>query len=310
MTRPKTAPRTCPPLPEDLPPRLLSRADLHGAGIRGRAITAAVRQGTLLRPRNGHYLPAPAVACVVEAVRCGGRLDCVSLLSQLGVFVQDSRDLHLQLDPDASRVPEPRAGTVRHWRPTRADTDATLTPLVEALVQAVLCQPPRAAVATLDSAWHLGLISESEVAEIFSILPRRYRRLRSLLDPRAESGIETLVRLMLRGLGCRIELQARIADVGFVDLLVDGWLIVECDSLRHHGDWHAHKNDRRRDAAAIAQGFTTLRVLAEDVLFRPEWTLEIFRGALRTRVQNSGDPAQTKPRRRPQGSSRSPLPEF
>lgn len=310
MTRPVTAPRSCLPLPEDLPPRVLSRADLAGAGLRGRAITAAVRGGVLLRPRNGHYLPAPAAACLAEAVRCGGRLDCVSLLSQLGVFVQDSRDLHLQLDPDASRVPEPHAGTVRHWRPTRADRDATLAPLEEAIVQAVLCQSPRAAVATLDSAWHLGLIGESEVAEIFSMLPRRYRRLRPLLDPRAGSGIETLVRLMLRGLSCRVELQVRIADVGYVDLLVDGWLIVECDSVRHHGDWQAHKVDRRRDAAAVAQGFTTLRVLAEDVLFRPEWTLEILRGALRTRVQNSGAAAPRRPRRRPEESLRAALPEF
>ena len=35
------------------------------------------------------------------------------------------------------------------------------------------------------------------------------------------------MRLMLRGLGCQIEVQVVIPGVGRVDFVVDGWLIVE-----------------------------------------------------------------------------------
>ncbi len=238
-------------------------------------------------------------------------MDCVTLLSELSVFVLEDRRLHLQLDPDASRVPVPAAQAVRHWRSSASAVDATITPVVEALIQAVKCQPPRAAIATLDSAWHLGIVGESEIAEIFATLPRRYRRLRQLLDRRAESGTETLVRLMLRGLGYRPELQVRISDVGYVDLLVDGWLIVECDSAKHHGTWQDHKRDRRRDAVAVAQGYTTIRLLAEDILYRPEWVLEVLRGALASgRVQNSGEVRARTAESRVSGPSAADSPEF
>ena len=278
-----------PVLPENVPPRLWSRAELRRGGATPRDLTTAVRSGLLLRPRRGAYLPSGTDPQVVEAVRCRGRIDCVTLLRRLSVFVVDDRRLHMQIDPHSTRVAEPDASTVRHWRSTGSADDATVTSVVEALVQAVRCQPPRVAIATLDSAWNVGLLDEESLSEVFEALPLPHRRLRNLLDPRAESGIETLVRLILRSLGCHVELQAAIPDVGFVDLLVDGWLIVECDSRAYHGSWDDHRTDRRRDAAAVAQGFTTVRLLAEDVLHRPEWVREALRRALSHRpVHNSG----------------------
>ena len=286
MYRPASPP---PVLPPHVSVNVVGRSELLRDGFTGRQITDAVRGGTLLRPRNGHYLPPHAHPQVAEAVRLGGRLDCVSVLSHLTVFVWKDRRLHVQLDPRASRVPDPAVGVVRHWRPTIADAAGTTTPVVEALIQAVLCQPPRAAIATLDSAWNLGLVDEADSADVFTALPHRYGRLRDLIDPRAGAGTETLVRLMLRALGYVADLQVNIPDVGFVDLLVDGWLIVECDSAKHHGSWHDHKRDRRRDAMALAHGYTTVRLLAEDVLYRPEWVVDVLRRALADAGQNSGD---------------------
>jgi very-short-patch-repair endonuclease len=251
-----------------------------------------------VRPRRGRYLWTHTHDSVKLAVGEGGRLDCVSLLALLGVFVQGSHAPHVQVHPHSTRLPPTAVGTVRHWRTSHAADDAVITPVVEALVQAVRCQTPRAAIATLDSAWHLRLVDEAGIAAIFAALPRRYRRLRGLLDRRAESGTETLVRLMLRTLGARPELQVKITGVGFVDLLVDGWLIVECDSEAHHADWKQIKADRRRDAAAAAQGYMTLRLLAEDILYRPDWVLGVLRNTLThgspaARVQNSGRTAPT-----------------
>lgn len=136
---------------------------------------------------------------------------------------------------------------------------------VDALAQACRCQEPRSAVATLDSALHLGIIDEASLDAVFRRLPRRFGHLRRLLDGRAESGAESLIRLVLRTLGCTIEAQVPIAGVGRVDFVVDGWLIVECDSRAHHEGWDQQRRDRRRDLAAAAQGYTTVRPLAEDI---------------------------------------------
>lgn len=283
--------RPQPSLPPDVPTTLRTRRQLIAGGMRPHELTAAVRAGTLLRPRRDRYLPGGCNSAVQTAVGAGGRLDCVSLLVRFGVFVHEHPGVHVQVAPDASRVPAAPADVIRHWRPTGAAPDAVLTPIIEALAQAVRCQPPRAAIATLDSARHLQLVDAVGIDQVFEILPRRYRRLRPLLDSRAEAGTETFVRLMLRGLGHRFDLQVEIVGVGFVDLLVEGWLIVECDSERHHGSWQDRKRDLRRDAAAAALGYVTVRLLAEDILFHPEQVLATLRAVLAARAARARHPS-------------------
>lgn len=277
---------------DSIPTTLLSSRVLAEAGLSRRQVTAHIAAGRLIRVRKGWHLPAGTPPTLISVARLGGRLDCVSLLRQLGVFVLEKQQIHMQLDPLASRVPTPPDGVVRHWRPSSMPREALVTTFVEALAQAVRCQEPRAAIAALDSAWHLGLVDEEGIAEVFSRLPRRYRRLRGLLDRRSESGPETLVRLMLRALGCRIDVQPSIRGVGRVDFLVDGWLIIECDSEEFHSGWAGHKRDRRRDLEAARLGYTTLRLLAEDIMWnrdRVQSALKevIARGYRPGRVRNS-----------------------
>lgn len=259
------------------PATLLSTRVLADAGLSRRQLAEQIAAGRLVRVRKGWHVQAGADPAVVSVARLGGRLDCVSLLRLLRVFVLEKEHVHMQVDPLASRLPRTPDGVVRHWRPTSVPREALVTDLVEALVQATRCQQPRAAIATLDSAWHLGLVDEEGIAEVFSRLPRRYRRLRALLDKRSESGPETLVRLMLRALGCRIDVQPSIRGVGRVDFVVDGWLIIECDSEEFHSSWAAQKRDRRRDLEAARLGFTTLRLLAEDIM----WNRELVQSALK-----------------------------
>ncbi|KJL35551.1 hypothetical protein RR49_02310 [Microbacterium ginsengisoli] len=250
------------------------------AALSRRTRQRMIRNGTIIRVRRGRYVAADLPDAVVRAARLGGRLDCVSLLREVGVFVARSHGLHLQVEPHASRLPHRPKDVRAHWRGDSADPTRLGTDLVGAIVQAVRCQSPRDAVATLDSALHLGLLDEEMIGQVFAALPDRWQRLRALVDGRAESGIETLVRLMLRGIDVPFEVQVRIPGVGRVDLLVAGRLIIECDSRAFHGDVASQRRDRARDLAAAARGYVTLRLLAEDVLFRPEHTLAALRGAV------------------------------
>ncbi|MEU1972807.1 hypothetical protein ABZ477_14205 [Microbacterium sp. NPDC019599] len=146
------------------------------------------------------------------------------------------------------------------------------------MAQSTACQTPRAAVATLDSALHLGLIRPEDLDEIFSAVPARRRVLRNFIDGRAESGPETLVRLMALALGFDVEVQVHIRTVGRVDLVLDGWLVVECDSEKFHSGWASQKADRRRDLALAALGYSSVRPIAEDIFFHPEVVVNALRG--------------------------------
>lgn len=247
-----------------------SYRDLRAEGMTRGEIDRAVRAGHLLRARRDTYLPAGVSAPVLRAVQHGGRLDCLSLLDERGVFAHDVGCLHVQFDRDASRLPVRGSDVRGHWRSSVVHPRATHAPIIEALVQSAACQPPRSLIASLDSAWNRGLIDEADLSEIFDALPRRVRRLRRLVDPSAESGPETLVRLMLRGLGLRWRAQVKIAHVGRVDFVVEGWLIIECDSKAHHASWEAQREDRRRDRAAATAGYVTLRLIAEEILYKSE----------------------------------------
>ena len=262
--------------------RYIRTSDLREHGLSRRQIRDEVRRGGLVPLREGVFVTHGCPSECAEAVRARGRLACVSELRRLGVFVRDRHARHIHIERTSARLPPPPIGwrvhrrrLVRAVHPRSMSVDA-----FDALIDAVQCQDPRAAVATLDSALHQGILRGDELDELFDALPRRYRRLRALLDSRAESGPETLVRLMLRGLGCSIEVQVRIHGVGRVDLVVDGWLIIECDSKEFHSDWDAQKRDRRRDLAAAKLGYCTLRLVAEDIMWQPEVVLDALRGLL------------------------------
>lgn len=278
---------------------VFTRAELRAAGYSRRRLSSAVASGQLIRARRDRYMHGDAPAALVQAVRVGGRLTCLSLLALFEVFVLENSHLHVHVHHSASRLRsalarttplEPRSTRkVRlHWVPLHdprmARAAESSVSIIDALIHAVRCQPLRAAIATLDSALNKNLIGLAELAEVFAALPQKYRVMRAFIDGRAESGPETLMRLMLLGLGCRIELQVKFAGIGRVDLLVDGWLIIECDSERYHSGWTQQQADRDRDLALAARGYTTLRPTATAIMWRPEEVLAAVRGLLAARA--------------------------
>ena len=261
----------------------LRRSDLRARGWTDRALWAAVTEGRILRPRPGAYLPTDAPPDVVDALALGGRLTCVSALAHHGVFVLDASTLHVHLH--TPRTSAPARLLRRHWGRLHRTPHpcATSVEPLDALACAARCQTPRAALATIDSALHRGVIRPDELDELFGLLPRRHRVLRKLIDARAESGPETLVRLILRSLGTSFDVQVVIIGVGRVDFVVDGWLIVECDSEEFHSSWEAQRRDRRRDQAAAALGYATFRPIAEDILWHPDLVRAALHGLLESR---------------------------
>lgn len=249
-------------------PTVFSRQDLLNRGFTGRSITTSLKSGLLIRLRRDRYVRAGAPDDIAVAARIGGRITCLTLLRMLGIFVLAATGVHLQVSHNSSRFAHGRAAGSRvHWANTAGHEFLHVTSIAEAILHAMRCQEPRAALGTLDSLLHHRLVSEEQLTSIFRGLPPRFHALLRLVDPSAESGPETFVRLMLRALGVSYETQVWLKGVGRVDFIVDGWLIIECDSREFHEGWKKQQEDRRRDIAAARLGFVTIRPLAADILY-------------------------------------------
>jgi very-short-patch-repair endonuclease len=247
---------------------VFTRSDLVRSGMTGRLIAESVGRGELVHVRRDRYAVSSTHQDIVDAVRIGGRVSCVSLLALLGVFVFRCRELHVLVTPGSSRLRAVKGRkTVLHWKVLTDVRDALhAAPLIDAVAHSVLCQAPREALATLDSVLHHALLTHDELATMFAALPARFRPLLTLVDPSAGSGPETFMRLLLRTMGVAYETQVYLEGVGYVDFVVDGWLIIECDSKEFHEGWEKQVQDRERDIAAARLGYVTVRPLAKDIL--------------------------------------------
>ncbi|WP_374197884.1 type IV toxin-antitoxin system AbiEi family antitoxin domain-containing protein [Microbacterium sp. OVT16B] len=261
--------------------QILSRNDLREAGLSTHAITRAVRGGRLTRIRNGVYAVGDVPEDVQTALHVGGRISCVSLLRLLGIFVLEATGVHIQVRPHLSRSRDRRPpDAVLHWV---ACDDVGLPHAVsidDAVRQSIRCQAPRAAIATLDSVLHHRLLTREHLVSIFQGLPERYRPLLALVDGIAESGPESFMKLILRTLGVRFEMQVEIQEVGRADFVVEGWLIIECDSREFHQGWDQQMRDRARDLGAARLGYVCIRVPAMDIFTRQGEVREAIRAVI------------------------------
>lgn len=256
-----------------------TRADLLAAGMSGRAITDAVRSGAIKRVRRDRYVVAGASDPLVKAVRVGGRLGCVSALAAAGVWTHAPGRVHVQLDREASRLRSPldrgeplsranRGPCVLHWRDLVEPGSAGLASvgIVDAMIEAVVCQHPWYSVAALDDALHRGLLSAAQLDAVFFHLPPRFQYLRPLLDARSQSGLESVFRMLLRSAGHDFEIQVPIRGVGRVDFVVAGRLVIETDGLGFHGEAERGR-DYDRDLALAARGYIVMRLSYRQVMY-------------------------------------------
>ncbi|QWW20521.1 DUF559 domain-containing protein [Schaalia sp. 19OD2882] len=134
------------------------------------------------------------------------------------------------------------------------------------------------AVAALDAALCKGLLEVTDLR-----LPThgpgaaRMHDWAALAAPGVRSILETMLRLQLVDEGMSVETAVLVDGVGEVDILVDGWLVLEAD-----GDTHSTRaqmlHDRERDLRLWDRGFVVMRVTWEQV--RHERVTPIVRAVL------------------------------
>lgn len=240
-----------------------------------RALERAVRDGAVLRPAPGPYALPGCPPDVLAAAAVSGVRSCHSAAAAWGLdLISPPRQPHVTTRR-GSRATWPAA--VTHHRDV-PDVDG-LTDVVTTVLDCLRCLPRRTALVPLDSALRRGLLSAEDLQTAAKSLNRNDPRRPSLrlADPACGSPLETVARIDLLDEGYPVETQQFVEGVGWVDFLIDGWLVVEVDGYQFHADPKAFANDRRRDAELRARGLTVLRFTYEQVLNRSQWVLSMVR---------------------------------
>ncbi|NQX11318.1 DUF559 domain-containing protein [Microbacteriaceae bacterium VKM Ac-2855] len=232
------------------------------------------------RLRPGWFAQPSATPDERRAALLGGRISCISLLDLVGAFRPPDARLHLAFKPTANRKLAD-SEVVAHWSQRVSAPSHSLVRVdrSEALGHALQCQPADMAVAIVDSMLFHRLMSRAEVDAVFAAMPRRIRRLRGFVDGRSESGIESLTRFRLAVAGIHCEIQVIVSRVGRVDLLIDGWLIIELDGGTHDEE-SAISRDRIRDAESQVGGYAVLRFRYAQVVYNWAYVETMIRDRL------------------------------
>lgn len=238
------------------------------------AIDRAVATGAIRRIGRGAVAVADASDSAVLAARTRTVPTCVTALASAGVrlLVPPARP-HL-----ATTHRRTERGAVWH----RDRIPLAPDDLVAATLRAAGCLSEREALATVDNVLFQQLLDrESLLRHCSRASAPQVRWVLQHCDPAAESLLESLLRHLLLRAGIRdVECQHRIPGVGRVDLLADGWLVLEADGHRDHSDGESLRRDNFRSSAAVTSGYVTLRFGYDELVESPQMVLAVVLACL------------------------------
>lgn len=249
------------------------RSQLIARGVRPSQLAAAIRSGSVTRVRRGWFATASASLEQLTAVRIGGRIGGTTACATFGIWVPESDAIHVSLYRNSSRLrPSPTRGrpVILDWTSDAAPVDpwtsAWRVDLESAVAQCLRLLAVDEAIALLDSALHARALSRLAVSRLLLGAPEKLRSIETLMDARAESGTESLVRVRLAACGVVCMPQVKIPGVGRVDLVVGDRLVIEVDGFRFHSSAKDFARDRDRDLTLAALGYRVIRLSYRQVI--------------------------------------------
>lgn len=259
--------------------RMARTSELRRRGVSRTELARAVRSGEVMRPRQGVYALPETPEAWVHAASHGGAIGCAEAAAAHGLWVLDLPPVQHVWMGDAGTPRSECDDCVVHWDEGRVRVGKP-APVPNALLQIATCCSEDAFFAALESALRQSLLSPAGLIWLRRHLPTSMRWLVSFARADADSGLESLIRLRLHRIGIRVSTQVPIHRVGEVDFVIGERLILEADGRENHAREKERSKDLRRDAAAAAAGYTTLRFTYE--LIVDDWPLveAAIRGAL------------------------------
>jgi very-short-patch-repair endonuclease len=266
-------------------------ADLDGHLTR-RDLAAAVRRGEVVRIDRGCYALASLPPARQAAALARGVLSHATAVEHWGwSTVAPPTQVHVSVA--AGSKPKPIDGVRHHWR-TLAPQDVVdgVTSPLRTVLDCAAVMPFREALTVADSALRDNGVLADELLTGAAVLrgpfsagPRRVARLATGL---AANPFESVLRaeLLDAGLtGFTPQLVIRTpTSTARVDLGDERRRIaVEGDSYTHHGTRTAFSADCARYDQLVRAGWLVLRFTWEQVMFRPEWVVDVTRDVVRSR---------------------------
>jgi len=249
-------------------------------GVDDAALRRAVRGG-VLQPVRGLYALPTASPDLVAVLRNRELLTCSSAARAYNLWSLPSdgrRHVYHRRQEAVCGNSVHHAGIL--LPPSRLQP---LAALGDVLIHAVRCLSFAESLVMVECAVTRG---DMTVEFLLRRLPgNRNGMARSVLhwvDTGADSLLETLARTYFRQAGIHVQPQVYLERVGYVDLLLDGWLVVELDG-RHHAEWKQVQKDHRRNNESVLQGYTALRYYYADVVYRPREMVEQVLSVLKRR---------------------------
>lgn len=273
--------------------------DAAGCGIGRDQLRRLCRDRVLRRMLHGVYassyleddlsLRAAAVALVLppDAVLCRRS---AAWLRGVDLRCPGESPLQVEVLVDVRREPPRRPGLVAH-QSTLPDQDVEVirglpvTSGVRTAVDLARYRPRTEGVVALDALAHAG---HCRLEQVTAVLPslrgrRGVRRLAlavSLADPRSESPMETRLRLVIVDAGLPTpDIQCEVLDrwgevMARLDLAYPHCRLgIEYDGRIVHSAALAFSRDRERQNELLLAGWTLLRFVARDVLWRPQYVV-------------------------------------
>lgn len=256
--------------------------------LRGLDVPAHVLRSSELTVGHGTFALPGTPPALVTAVRLHGVAPhgTAAALHGLGSWRPDPA-LHVTVT--GARPPEPGVRLHRaRLQPADVDEPRAVTSLLRTLLDCGRALPLVEAVVVIDSALHSRLVQYSELVAAADAVRGRgaaaLRRAVRFADELADSPLESALRLLLVLLLCSygsLRCQVYFRAAGKVDIVLDGWLVIEADGFEFHSDRAAYREDRRRGNALAAHGKVLLRFTWEDVHLHPQRVLALVEQTLK-----------------------------
>ena len=256
-------------------PRRVLRELGHSKPSLKRAVDAGV-----LRALTRSWVADPdASHTIATALLLRGRVGGATALESYGVWVMHRGETWIAVRPGTTYLPAPEA-TVRYQCDFREDKTAPWrVSLLDALMQYVRRTERNFAIAAIDSALNLGILSRQDLESLAKKLPRRCKHWLRRVDGRAQSGLETILRLACEDQGWSVRVQVRFQG-GRLDLVINGWLCIEVDGSEFHDVGAQARKDRLRNTQLVMADYRWHRFGYADVVYRLGETIDVIRRLL------------------------------
>ncbi|WP_345802710.1 type IV toxin-antitoxin system AbiEi family antitoxin domain-containing protein [Microbacterium sp. AZCO] len=235
---------------------------LRRAGWSNRALTRAVAEGALQRPRNGWLALPTADRYLVAAAKAGVVLTCVTQAVRLELWVLNEDMPHVAAPPHSGtvRIDVDAAGMRKatvHWAApvVPRHPGSLVDPIENVLASVAVCRPYEEALVIWESALNKGMVDHQALRRL--PFTGRARELCEAASAYSDSGLESFVIPRLRWMRLRIVAQAWIAG-HLVDFLIGERLVLQIDGGHHVGP--QREADIAHDARLMLMGFHVIRV--------------------------------------------------